>query len=84
MSEELKFPHPPTWNAKTHKYDFHDVPPEQQKDATEWWMNKYRDLLENDAPGLTNKRREWLSRQYKQLAAFLGKTTKTPRPFRRL
>ncbi len=72
---------PPTWNAKTHKYDFPDVPPEQEKDATEWWITKYRDLLETDAPGLTNKRREWLSRLYKQLAAFLGRPPKQHDPF---
>ena len=74
----------PIWNAKAKALEFLGTPLERREDSAKQWLSKIRDMLENGAPGLTNRRREDLSRRYKQLAAFLGQTTKTARPFRRL
>ena len=51
MSEELEFPCPPHGMLKPDGMNFPDVPPEQEKDAAEWWMHKIAICWKPAPPG---------------------------------
>ena len=63
----------PTWNAKTKELKFPpDTPRERERDSAKYWFPKIGDMLKPGFPGLTNRRRAYLSELHRQLAAFLG------------
>jgi hypothetical protein len=66
-----QFPYP-KWNKEAQRLDFTGIPLEQHEEAAKYFLSKISDMLNDDARGLTNRKRERLSFMSRQLATFLG------------